>query len=149
MATLDTGWKIAFSVVAVLWSTFLAVWSVPILGGGDPRIVLPPGRGLRGWWNRSRVVKAWPWHVYQVGFNFIGCVAGWLAVWVLNPAACLRAECSVNVTWGTAALATAAFAGVTGHLPAAFARLLAGIAGVLALLAQWLEEKLAKSLSRP
>ncbi len=78
------------------------------------------------------------YRVHQFWFNFAGSFAGWCAVWAMNPAACLRSECTANLTWGSAALAVVAFAGVTGHLPAIFARLVTNLAGLFALLSKWL-----------
>jgi hypothetical protein len=91
----------------------------------------------------ARPTKNIPWGIHQFWFNFVGALAGWAALWVLAPETWLEPSPTVTVTWGSAALAVVAFAGVTGHLPLLFWKATEGVAALLKLARDLLEKTVA------
>jgi hypothetical protein len=125
-----------FTSVAVACSTLFGVFAVAIFDASPP-----PGLQDEEWkagrWRKS---KALPWLVYQGWYNFVGSLAGWCALWALAPANWFAGR--LNVTWGSAALAAVAFAGITGHLPAVLQQALVSVALVLRPVGKALEKLL-------
>lgn len=131
MAKLPCWAQAAFWVFAFDISLFYAwfAWDIhvwPTEVGRKARENMNRGHWLHGLW-----------------FNFAGSFVGWCAVWVMNPAA-YWAGVPVDATWGSAALAGVAFAGITGHLPQALHSIVLGLAGLIALLSNVMKEALQR-----
>jgi hypothetical protein len=116
----------AFWAVALVVSALRGVYSENIFGGQP--------KDAASW--SIRHVWSTPSHAHQAWFNFVGSLAGWAALWTLAPPKWLTSTPTVVVSWGSAALAVAAFAGITGHLPFLFMK---GVEGV-ATLVLWAKE---------
>lgn len=89
--------------------------------------------------------NAWWWH--QRWSYFLGCLVGWLALWLLARkfGGCVFGECAANVGVIEVVGAFVAFVGVTGYLKDTIVSLVSGIG----LLAGKLAEVLAKWVARP
>ncbi len=89
--------------------------------------------------------KPWIWH--QRWLNFVGALAGWLALWILVKAfgACLYSACGVEFGAIHAVGALIAFVGITGYLPSTVVSLVAGVGGLAGklteLVASWVAKK--------
>jgi hypothetical protein len=80
---------------------------------------------------KSKLAKpmSWPWWLYQIWFNFLGSLIGWLALWVLVRRywTCIFCECTVNPSLWDLFAGFVAFIGVTGHLPYAVFGLISAV----------------------
>lgn len=110
-----------FTVPALVISALFGVLAVPIFGVSLPKDKTRPAR-----------------LAYQFWFNLIGSLAGWSALWALSPRQWFDGK-PVAVTWGSAAVAIVAFAGITGHLPFVFMEAVASVKAVMAALAKAVE----------
>jgi len=77
--------------------------------------------------------KSWPWKIHQFWFNFVGALAGWLALALLmlkfgNYDSFPRSL--ENLTFLDLVIFFLAFIGITGHLPYTIAGLLNSLSEV-------------------